>query len=210
MSSVSNASNVPKRWLKQHQRHLKNLIDAEMRFTKEVEDNQELISNRLMMMEMYWLGGSEFLSTMKINKRHGVINASDDEMVKAYVELSNKKGEKWTREKLELLIENFEDSLTTSKYKEKFYRYAHNFNMEKSKKYHAKLNDNSIEQLEKMRVSVAEGGGCVLGIDNAINNSKDEYSSGEDAYLKYADQIKTANKIREDMLIMMEIKMRGE
>jgi len=201
-------SKVSKRWLKQHQRHLKHLIEAEERFTKKVSDDHELLSNRLIMMTMYWLGGEEMLSNTKIRKNPTtIVSAIDDEMVKMFIRMTEKIGAEATEEKMKHLISCLDDGLETSKYKQKYYRYAHNMNMEKSKKYHAKLNENSVEQLEKMRQGIADGAIIDLCIDNWVKDKEDDVSSGENAYLKYAEEIKISNKQRNDMIKMMEFKM---
>ena len=93
-------------------------------------------------------------------------------------------------------LSNLKESIKLSKWREKFFRYAHNRDLDNTKKYHIKIKDICLERLEKMRENSNEYRLCLLNTDGR----DDSVSTNDNAVRIYADDMKEFYELRENLI----------
>jgi len=76
-------------------------------------------------------------------------------------------------------IQGIQSSIRCSKLREKFYRYSHNFNIEKAEKYSQKINDFNLQEMEDYS---GKTDNCRM-----FNLDTGEFNTGEQSYIDLCD-----------------------
>ncbi len=93
-------------------------------------------------------------------------------------------------------LRNLKESIKLSKWREKFLRYAHNRDLDNTKKYHIKIKNICLERLEKMRENSNEYRLYVINTDGR----NDSVSTNDNAVRIYAEDMKEFYELRENLI----------
>ena len=104
----------------------------------------------------------------------------------------------------ESFLEGLEQSIKYSELKEKFMRYAHNWNYEKAEKYHKKTLEWEQAQTERFCENIAEKGKTIVSAvkyhTNLHGYKTTDERSGEGGYLQSTNEYKKNYEFRLDIL----------
>jgi hypothetical protein len=164
---------------KSQQKHLKNTIKHEENHRWCLEQQKSLWSPRLMMKEM----GGACIITNAEGVKGATINLDD-----------------FSVEKLQQVINDLEEGIKTSEWKEKFMRFAHNNDKIKATKYHKRLCNWYIDTDEKLRDIAERGGSSGFHKDNRVNGVEDTDYSGEQGFMEFSKEMKKAYEWRSKIL----------
>lgn len=102
------------------------------------------------------------------------------------------------------VLDGFDESIKYSRLKEKFMRYAHNWNYEKAEKYHHKATEWEQANMEKQCEELATEGHLKIAAINYHTSLHGERrideQSGEAGYLATANEFKKNYEMRLDVL----------
>ena len=104
------------------------------------------------------------------------------------------------QEQLDCIVENLERPIKASDEKERFYRYAHNGDIPKCRKYHEKLTKRMGDDLDAM---MFDDKIPICAIDNRINGGRDEIHSRDEAVRQFAEEVKASHEQREKIIELL-------
>jgi len=97
-------------------------------------------------------------------------------------------------------IIQWEQALQTSKWKEKFVRYVFNKDHAQAEKYHGKLQERALADLEDQQESLQRGERVLVSISHRVNGGGEEYTEGEEGYRRICEEMQTAYDWRKGLL----------
>ena len=164
-------------------RRLVSLIDSESSHRKGLDDTKQMIDNRIIAKKI-WEVNPEASISFRRNGRSDDSVDSKKEIMK--MKLSN----------MEKVVKQMEIGIKYSRWKEKFFRYCYNNNLEKALEYNEKLQNWWHEENEDLREGVMDDNQRrVVSMSYGKEKGTKVYK-GEEAYKEHSDEMFRFYKIR--------------
>ena len=103
-----------------------------------------------------------------------------------------------SKEKIENAIKDIKGSIKYSQWKEKFYRYTYNKDLDNMKKYNVKCSKYENQELDA--VMDLGGESYMVNIDHSLNGKEPEIGTGEGGVLLIAEQFKKCFEARKELI----------
>jgi len=105
------------------------------------------------------------------------------------------------------MIKDIKSGIQCSIWKEKFYRYAFNLNLEEMNKYHNKMNKWWQERDDEASEAIREGKNIFVSVNQEINGQEDDVETKENGYLLHCKEMKASFDEREKFIeVVTEMK----
>jgi len=168
---------------KKQQKYLKNTIKHEEIHRKGLERENDIWCPRLMLKELGGIATGSCYITNAGGVKGKTLNLDDISL-----------------EKIQRLVKDLESGINSSRWKEKFMRYAHNNDKVNATKYHEKLNEWFVEADAKIREISEAGGSSAFSIDNRVNDKDFSYKQGDEGFMEFSKEMKKAYEWRTQIL----------
>ena len=105
------------------------------------------------------------------------------------------------------MIEDIKLGIKCSIWKEKFYRYTFNLNLEEMNKYHHKMTQWWTERDDEASEAIREGKNIFVSVNQEINGQEDDVETKENGYLLHCKEMKASFDEREKFIeVVTEMK----
>lgn len=181
--------NTTKKLMPMFKREVVSLIDFESKHRQEITDTQTMLMNRVMAKKMLEMGHE--VSFLNARGKQGQTENKEDIM-------------KIPTEKYKNFADSLEEAIKYSRWKEKFFRYIYNNNLDKALEYDTKLQDWWANDNEELYEEVRnETGKTLVSLNYQTKGVED--TMGEQGYREHSDEMARFYKLRIYMLNQLRV-----
>lgn len=181
--------NTTKKLMPMFKREVVSLIDFESKHRQEITDTQTMLMNRVMAKKMLEMGHE--VSFLNARGKQGQTEKKEDIM-------------KIPTEKYKKFADSLEEAIKYSRWKEKFFRYIYNNNLNKALEYDGKLQEWWANDNESLYEEVRnETGKTLVSLNYQTKGVED--TMGEQGYREHSDEMARFYKLRIYMLNQLRV-----